>query len=322
MDLHVGHPTDKNRNIENGTITSSLSVALHKRQGNFFAYAMFPLIFLSSVSGCWHLFTYTRTKDWYRNSAALDLGFIHPKEEETAWTSLALDIHAFLGIMSGFTLIVQVFTGIKLHRSNPSSQPEQLVTRHRLIGRVIVVLWTIACFTGAVFLSVSKRYKNATRNIVTRFGIAGIFFWSIGIGSLVNMYLGVQAVRRQAERPLNLTRHKGLIFFGLFWILGAAMDELIMSTAQIIIHDCFLDNAFVGFLAGGQIVQILAITIGAFFYERTLFQFPFVKINLACLTLRALLISSLFVSMVANNQMFIKDKDGSSVDREESCFAP
>lgn len=100
-----------------------------------------------------------------------------------------------------------------------------------------------------------------------------------------------------------------------FWILGAAFDEIILSVTQLIIHDCFLDRAIFAFAAAGQTVQLLVIMIGAFYYEPTVLQFLFVKINIACLALRALLIWTIVAVVVATDQMASKEAG------DDSCFA-
>ena len=145
--------------------------------------------------------------------------------------------------------------------------------------------------------------------------------FSVGIGTLWNLFLGVSAVRGvgtkdQAAQPLNRMRHKGLMFFSIFWILGSAFDECLMSAAQAVFHECFIDF-FVIFLcaATGQTLQISSLILGAHWYEKSILEHRFAKVNLAFLGIRALFIWSSVVYMLWTGEMYTKGD-------ENSCFAP
>lgn len=170
--------------------------------------------------------TYLHTKGWYRNAAAIALGFVDTREPETLATALVIDIHALLGISALFAMIIQIGSGIRLHRSNfPSEKRQQMIARIHLIGgTAMVVLWTIVTLAGAAFTIVSKRweedFENPFSREMTRFGL-----WSLGVGTLTNMFLGIRAVRnskddqqRDEEKSRNLARHKR--FYVLLDLLG------------------------------------------------------------------------------------------------------
>lgn len=105
------------------------------------------------------------------------------------------------------------------------------------------------------------------------------------------------------------------MFFSIFWVVGSAFDECLASLVQLVVRECFID-VFGGFICGaiGQTLQVAAITVGAFTFEKTLFDYRFVKVNLALLGIRAVVLWLVVFFNMGTDQM-------STEGEERSCFA-
>ena len=290
---------------------------LHKRQGSFFAYAFIPMMFFGVCDVCNHLSVYLQTKDWYRNAVAVAFGYVDPKEHETATTSLVIDIHALLGVSVVLLLVAQVSSGIRRHCRSTDAIAWWVKPLHKLLGRIGVVIWTITALFGFAFTFASKR-RQQDELLAQIFG--NFVLSSVGFGTLFNMFLGIMAVTGKNKektdkvvQSTNRMRHKGLMFFSLFYVLGSAFDECLMSAAQAVVNDCFIDF-FQGFAAIGQAMQLSCLIIGMQCYEKTLFRYRFVKINLICLVVRAILIWVSVAYILLSGLISTKDN-------EDSCFA-
>lgn len=289
----------------------------HRRQGGFFTFAFLPLYIFGFLAGWNHLLTYLQTKSWFRNAAALAFGYDDTKEQETKTTSLVIDIHAILGISVVFALVVQVGTAIRLNQAKGNAP--NVTALHKMGGRIIAGVWTITALLGATFTVVSKRHQS--EDTIARLFVFAIY-WSCGFGTLANMFLGISAIRNNQghnkltneDKSLNRVRHKGLMFFSFFWVIGSSFDECLMSFGQAVVRDCYIDY-FGGFLCAsiGQTLQVSAIVLGAYTFEKTLFEFTFMKVNLALLGFRAFLLWSSIVFMLSTEM--------TNGESEESCFA-
>ena len=236
-----------------------------------------------------HLTVYLLGYGWQRNPMSLALG-LEEKFEESRTPNLAINFHALAGITSVGLMTFQVISGFRMVLSSPGEISSSWARKlHRFNGRFVAMLWFVTAILGFVFLHISDRHKTLSETLSP---IANTYkyvvFYSVGIGTIVNLGVGLDAVLNHEKKDMLL--HKGSMFFSLYWILGSALDELVIVFVQLQLRDCSLGAGGVIICAtAGESMQLALITSLGYSSAPDAFRRRFVTRNLMALGLRTIL---------------------------------
>ena len=194
-------------------------------------------------------------------------------------------------------------TNIKVEEEATTKMSFSLIRQvHKRLGYFVAFSWTFTVITGVTYILTSERIKarqmdwsQAERLGHKAFHILG------GIVSLFNMANGILAVARRGKEKKDYAKHKGSMYFAMYWLQLQTYSKLARSLLMIYLP-CEMDAA-TGFLSVTVFVSIefTIYCILGYKYGGQAYRRPFVTYNI--LGLSAIIITTycfLIVSLVTH----------------------
>ena len=293
---------------ENGTRVSDVGISSY-RPGS-----VFPRAILFQFVSVWimhliHLVCYfTGDRIWRLNPVTYTMKLGDDLTPETSTTATLMNFHAFGGMITTVMVSIQVIATFYFRHDTKSPKPFAFVL-HQNLGKIIVVTWPVIATLGMAFHVASKRYQeHRSGSPLYKEVFIVLFLWSVGIGTIYNMIVGIMSVYAKNVGERDLVLHKGSMFFSLFWILTSAFDKILMSVLQLIMNDCGIGHygiLFCGFVGEG--IQIFFLVIYIYrSQERNLLYRPFVFWNIFAFITRWIILG------VGSIAVLFKNPDDSS----------